>query len=127
MVGGVLVESCWPLAALVTVVAMSTAAVGTSGSPMLGMRGRTGVFESWRVSLGWWACAPWLAGLPEVVLLGDLALGAVGVLDGLALPEMRLESVGLGLCGLTMGAGVTGALGDSVVGVVVARGIGGSS
>ncbi|SHZ91371.1 Uncharacterised protein [Mycobacteroides abscessus subsp. abscessus] len=113
----------WEAVVEETAVAMVCAAAGRSGSATLGILGRTGPLAFWCCSVGWWACC-WPAGLPEVVL-GDLALGAVGVPDG-PLPEMRLERVGFTACGAAEEVGVPGTLVDSVVGVVVARGISGS-
>ncbi|WP_228843575.1 hypothetical protein [Mycobacteroides abscessus] len=107
-----------------TAVAMSCAAVGRSGSDTDGMRGKSVGLICWRCSVGWWACP---AEVPDEEALEDLALGAVGVPDG-PLPETRLERVGFAACGVaTAGAvGVLGVLGDSVLSVVVARGISGS-
>ncbi|WP_234821954.1 hypothetical protein [Mycobacteroides abscessus] len=107
-----------------TVVAMACAAVGRSVSGMDGILGSTGDLAFWWVSLGWRACAPWPAGVPDGVL-GDLALGDAGVPDGLALPAMSPASVGFVACGLTVELGAPGVLGDSGVGVL-ALGIGGS-
>ncbi|WP_235660156.1 hypothetical protein [Mycobacteroides abscessus] len=129
--GAVLVGS-WEAAALVTVVAMACAAVGRSGSGTDGTLGRTGDLAAWRCSLGWLACAAFPAGVvlgeaePEVVPLEDLALGAVGVPEGLVLPATRFASVGFVMCGLAVGAGVLVALGDSAPDGAVVRGISGS-
>ncbi|MDO3137439.1 hypothetical protein [Mycobacteroides abscessus] len=127
VLGAVVVGSWWAVAEL-TAVAMSAAAAGRSGRPIDGMRGRTGDLASWRCSDGWWACAPCPAGVSDGVLGGlALVLGAVGVPDGLVLPATRLDKVGFTEWGLAVGTGVPGALVGSAVGVVVARGIGGSS
>ena len=127
---GAAVGSCLPLAALVTVVAMSAAAAGRSGSGMLGMRGRPADFESWCCSVGWLPCAAFPAGVPDEESLDDLVelvLGEVGVPEG-PLPEMRFDKVGFTLCGLAVELGALGELDDSVPdGVLAARGIGGSS
>ncbi|WP_237167652.1 hypothetical protein [Mycobacteroides chelonae] len=120
----VLVGSWWPVAALDTAVTMDSAAAGRPGSVMDGMRGKTGVFESWWVSLGWLPCC-WPAGVPDEARLGDLALGDAGVPDE-PLPEMSPASVGFTGCGVTVELGAPGALGDSGVDGVLARGISGS-
>ncbi|WP_235660166.1 hypothetical protein [Mycobacteroides abscessus] len=92
------------------------------------MRGRTDDLTFWCCSVGWLACAPWPAGVPDGVLgdLVELMLGEDGVPDG-ALPATRFPKVGFTEWGLAVGTGVPGALVGSAVGVVVARGIGGSS
>lgn len=128
-VGGALVGSCCPTE-LVTVVVMVAGAAGRSGSGTDGILGRAGLLATWRCSDGWCACC-WPAGVPDEVALGDLAelaLGDDGVPDGLALcpPLMRFDKVGFTACWLVGELGVVGALGDSGVGVVVARGISGS-
>ncbi|WP_237140266.1 hypothetical protein [Mycobacteroides abscessus] len=61
-------------------------------------------------------------------MLGDLALGVVGLPDGLTLcpPLMRFDKMGFTACVVAGAAGVLVVLGDSVFVVVVARGISGS-
>lgn len=122
---GAAVRSWEAVAALDTAVAMSVAATGTLRRPIDGMRGKTGVFESWWVSLGWLPCC-WPAGVPDEVALGDLVLvlGEDGVPEGLVLPATRFERIGLAMCGLVVGVLV--ALGDSALDGVLARGISGS-
>lgn len=106
------VGSCCPTE-LVTAVVMSAAAAGTLGSGMLGMPGRPADLASWCCSVGWLACAPWPAGVPDGVLAG-LALGEDEVLDGLVLPAMSPARVGFTGCAGALGTlGVTGVLGDS--------------
>ncbi|WP_236738073.1 hypothetical protein [Mycobacteroides abscessus] len=120
----------WWAAALVTAVAMdSAAAAGRSGSGRDAILGRAGDLMFWCCSLGCWACCP--AGvLVAVVLLGDLEeLVPVddGVLDELVLPATRFDRIGLAMCGLVVELGALGELGDSVPdGALAARGISGS-
>ncbi|WP_237112249.1 hypothetical protein [Mycobacteroides abscessus] len=102
---------------------MSAATAGALGSGMLGMRGRPADLASWCCSVGWLACAPWPAEVPDGVLAGLAELVLVD--DGV--PATRLERVGFTACGGAMGVlEVPGVLGDSVLDGVLARGISGS-
>ncbi|WP_237082892.1 hypothetical protein [Mycobacteroides abscessus] len=112
----------WEAVALDTAVTMACAAMGRSSSGTDGTLGRTVLLGAWCCSDGWWACAPCPAGVP--VALGDLAvlLGEDGVPDELVFPATSPARVGLTEWVLTVGTGVLGVLGDSVL----ARGISGS-
>ncbi|WP_236741068.1 hypothetical protein [Mycobacteroides abscessus] len=102
---------------------MADATAGRSGTGMDGVLGSPRVWCSgaWRCSVGWWACP---AG---VVPDEELVLGEAGLLEGLAFPAMRFDRVGFtGARGIAGALGVPGVLGNSTVGVLVARGISGS-
>ncbi|MDO3012486.1 hypothetical protein P5V34_00635 [Mycobacteroides abscessus subsp. abscessus] len=112
-----------------TAVAMSAAAVGTSGSPMLGMLGSPGDLAC----SGAWCSGDWAVFPAGVVPDAEpceepVPLGAVALPDDAPLPETRLASVGFMACGSTLGAlEVPDALADSVPdGALAARGISGS-
>lgn len=127
VLGAVLAVRSWEPVALVIVVAMSAATAAVSGSGMFGIRGSPGAWCSgaWRCSVPWWACTLCPAGVVPCDDEEPVPLGVVALPDG-PLPAMRLERVEFVLWGAADGVGVTGKLGDSVLGALVARGISGS-
>ncbi|WP_236741500.1 hypothetical protein [Mycobacteroides abscessus] len=122
---GLAVGSWVPLAALATAVVIVAAAAGRSERET---GGRVGSPADLACAGGWCCtedCVPFPAGVvPDA---GELVLGGVGVLEGLAFPATRFDRVGFtGALGIAGALGVPGVLGNSTVGVLVARGISGS-